>query len=67
MSYMKVPSRVRAVKVLKPELRTRPVGLRLRPQDAVALTRLAARAGVGLSTFARLILEEYVRVRARKR
>lgn len=40
--------------------RTRFIGLRVRESDAKALQTLAAKDGVGLSTYARMILEEYV-------
>ena len=40
--------------------RTRYIGLRLRDVDAQRLEALAKKEGVGISTFARLILEAYV-------
>jgi predicted DNA binding CopG/RHH family protein len=52
--------RMSRVKVGASTNRTRFVGLRLRESDTERLQELAARDGVGLSTYARLILEEYV-------
>jgi predicted DNA binding CopG/RHH family protein len=40
--------------------RTRFIGLRVRESDAASLQAMAAKEGVGLSTYARMILEEYV-------
>lgn len=54
--------------VRKPELqvtRTRFIGLRVTERDAETLARLAEQEGVGLSTFARLVLETYIREHGR--
>jgi predicted DNA binding CopG/RHH family protein len=40
--------------------RTRFIGLRIRAADADQLKALAKKEGVGLSTYARLILEQYI-------
>ena len=42
------------------QTRSRFVGLRLREDDAASLERLAEVEGVGISTFARMVLEQYV-------
>lgn len=52
--------RVGKVKVPTTTNRTRFIGLRVREADAESLQNMAARDGVGLSTYARMILEEYV-------
>lgn len=51
---------VRSLKVRRRPSRGRFVGLRLRLEDAERLTALAGEESVGLSTFARLIVEEYL-------
>jgi predicted DNA binding CopG/RHH family protein len=55
-----VVKRVGKVKVPSTTNRTRFIGLRVRESDAESLRRMAANEGVGLSTYARMILEEYV-------
>ncbi len=47
--------------------RTRFIGLRVREHDAEILQALAKKEGVGLSTYARLILEEYASVHGKRR
>jgi hypothetical protein len=61
---------LKAVKSLSvsPRLsRDRFIGLRLRSEDAERLTALARDENVGVSTFARLILEEFVATHERKK
>jgi predicted DNA binding CopG/RHH family protein len=60
MLNMGGPKLARGIMVRKPEGRSKLVGMRLRPGDVEALKVLAAEAGVGISTFARLIVEEYL-------
>ena len=52
--------RVGKVKAPSTANRTRFIGLRVRETDAASLQVMAAKEGVGLSTYARMILEEYV-------
>jgi hypothetical protein len=54
------------ITVRRPEQRSKLVGMRLRPADVEMLTALAAEAGVGISTFARLIVEEYLAAQRRE-
>ena len=49
------------------EKRTRLVGFRVRESDAKELERLAKAQGVGISTFGRLIVENYIAQHGRKR
>lgn len=60
MLNMGGPKLARRITVRKPEQRSKLVGMRLRPADVEALKALAAEAGVGISTFARLIVEEFL-------
>ena len=58
---------VKSLSVRRPPSRDRFIGLRLRSEDAERLTALAREENVGVSTFARLILEEYVATQDRKK
>lgn len=57
--------RVSRVKVASSK-RTRFIGLRVREDDAEVLQALAKKEGVGLSTYARLILEQYALVHGKR-
>lgn len=67
MFYMERPKGVRGIRVKVPETRHRYLGVRMRGEDAQALEALGRKAGVGISTFARLVLEEYVAAHAPKK
>lgn len=54
------------VKVAVPDTRARLVGIRLRPSDVRRLEKLAADAGCGISTFGRLIVEQYLAANPRR-
>jgi hypothetical protein len=53
-----------AVDLNIPQKRGRFVGLRLRQDEARQLQKLAEAEGVGVSTFARLVVEKYLAIRA---
>jgi len=53
--------RVGKIAVQKPSKRSEFVGVRLRPEDVAVLRTLAKKAGLGISSYARLVLEEYAR------
>ena len=55
-----------SLKLADVEPRSNNVGLRMRASDVTALRKLAKASGVGLSTFARMILEAYVHDHAKK-
>jgi len=57
---------VKSLRISRRASRDRFIGLRLRSEDAERLAALAGEESVGLSTFARLILEEYVATHDRK-
>jgi predicted DNA binding CopG/RHH family protein len=52
---------IRTMKVQRPALRARLIALRLSGEDRKRLEQLARKQGVGVSTFARMIIEAYVR------
>lgn len=58
---------VKSLSISRRLSRDRFIGLRLRSDDAERLTALAREENVGVSTFARLILEEYVATHERKK
>jgi hypothetical protein len=60
------PKLVGRLEIRKPEQRSKLVGMRLRPGDVKELEALAREAGVGISTFARLIVEEYLAAERRR-
>lgn len=47
--------------------RTRIIGLRLRDEDRRRLERLARSAGAGVSTYARLVIEQYIETHGPRR
>lgn len=60
-------STIATVDVPSTEPRAELLGVRLRASDVERLRVLAADAGVGVSTFARLVLEKYLATHARRR
>lgn len=60
LAFNMAVKRLGRVKVSSKTNRTRFIGLRVRESDADRLQAMAAKEGVGLSTYARMILEEYV-------
>jgi len=64
---MKLKSPPRATRPApRPPKESRFIGLRLGADDAAAILRLAEETDVGVSTFARLVLEAYVRRHGRR-
>ena len=51
---------IEKVRASAPPNRTRYIGFRLREADAGRLLRLAAKERVGLSTYVRMVIEDYV-------
>lgn len=55
---------VRGLKVKRPPLRHQLIALRLSGDDRKKLEGLAKQQGIGVSTFARMIIETYIRTHA---
>jgi predicted DNA binding CopG/RHH family protein len=61
---------IKPIRKLAPSVtaqRARIIGLRLRDEDRRRFERMASSAGVGVSTYARLIIEQYIETHGPRR
>lgn len=64
LNIVRTPKRIRKIAPPAPVRRDRIIGLRLRDGDCRRFEEMARLAEVGVSTYARLIIEQYIETHA---